>query len=332
MGRSRKRQHRLPSIIDSDMDRTDRSSHHDNDSSGSDSLSDSSIVPTDRPTGTGSVTGKRSKGRKKTKTQVSTAPVPASKVDYILSLFSAIEMKKPAAKHEPKKSSLQLPTDEPWDTVKAQLLVKIDDLLKPSTLSIDDYEILFSIPRVVSKPGYPLASATDYAILLERSCKSKLVQLSISTVVDHGNKENEEADNGEKLKKKKGRTDPATLPGNVKKAANIRTLQERCKCAKQTPDCLGTYCFVNNEGTHLPLSHERLDCWAAAMVCFFFILLFHLLIYHTAFRCYHKFTPESSSLRPQNYQAVPCPAMSSRCAKPGSSHSTSSSDFQLHHR
>ena len=221
MGHSRKRQHRLPSIIDSDMDRTDRSSHHDNDSSGSDSLSDSSIVPTDCPTGTGSVTGKRSKGRKKTKTQVSTAPVPASKVDYILSLFSAIEMKKPAAKREPKKSSLQLPTDEPWDTVKAQLLVKIDDLLKPSTLSIDDYEILFSIPRVVSKPGYPLASATDYAILLERSCKSKLVQLSISTVVDHGNKENEEADNGEKLKKKKGRTDPATLPGNVKKATNI---------------------------------------------------------------------------------------------------------------
>ena len=134
---------------------------------------------------------------------------------------------------------------------------------------INDYKILFSIPHVVSKPGYPLASATDYAILLECSCKSKLVQLSISTVVDHSNKENEEADNGEKLKKKKGCTDPATLPGNVKKAANIRTLQECWKCAKQTPDCLGTYCFVNNEGTHLPLSHERLDCWAAAMVCFF---------------------------------------------------------------
>jgi hypothetical protein len=130
--------------------RTDRSSHHDNDSSGSDSLSDSSIVPTNCPTGTVTVTGKRSKARKKTTTQDPTAPIPASKIDYILSLFSAIEMKKPAAKCEPKKSSLQLSTDEPWDTVKAQLLVKINNLLKPSTLSIDDYEILFSIPRVVS--------------------------------------------------------------------------------------------------------------------------------------------------------------------------------------
>ena len=202
MGRSKKRQHLLPSIIDSDMDRTDRSSHHDNDSSGSDSQSESSIEPS---TGTGTVsqpvTGKRP--RKKTKTQDPTAPVPASKVDYILSLFTATEMKKAAAKRAPKMSSLQLSADEPWDTLKAQLLVKINDLLKPSTLSIDDYEILFSIPRIVSKPGYPLASATDYSILLERSCKSKLVQLSISTVVDHGNKENEEADSAEKLKKRK---------------------------------------------------------------------------------------------------------------------------------
>jgi hypothetical protein len=296
MGRSKKRQHRLPSIIDSDMDRSDRSSPHDNDSSGSDSLSDSSVVPTDRPTGTGTVTGKCSKAGRKNinKTLDPTAPIP--KLDYILTLFSATEMKKPAAKREPKKSSVQLSADEPWDTVKAQILVKIDDLLKPSTLSIDNYEILFTIPRVVSKPGYPLASATDYSILLDRSAKSKLVQLSISTVVDDGNKENVEVDNAEKLKKKKGR-DPATLPGNVKKVANIRTLQEHWKCAKKTPDCLGTYCFVNNEGTHLPLSHERLDCWAAAMVCSFLFSLLHLLIFYTAFRCgYSRNTPELSSL------------------------------------
>ena len=36
MGRSRKHQHRLPSIIDSDMDRSNRSSLQDNGSSGSD--------------------------------------------------------------------------------------------------------------------------------------------------------------------------------------------------------------------------------------------------------------------------------------------------------
>ena len=146
------------------------------------------------------------KARRKTinKTQDPTAPIP--KLDYILTLFSATEMKKSATKYEPKKSSLQLSADEPWDTVKAQILVtKIDEVLKPSTLSIDNYEVLFTIPCVVSKPSYPLASAMDYSILLDRSVKSKLVQLSISTVDDDGNKENEEVDNAaaEKLKKKK---------------------------------------------------------------------------------------------------------------------------------
>ena len=200
MGHSRKHQHRLPSIIDSDMDHSDHSSLHDNDSSGSDSQSNTVLVPTDHLTGTGAVTGKHSKAGRKTinKTQDPTAPIP--KLDYILTLFSATEMKKSAAKREPKKSSLQLSANEPWDTVKAQILVKIDEVLKPSTLSINNYEVLLTIPRVVSKPGYPLASATDYSILL------------------------------------------------------------------------GTYCFVNNEGMHLPLSHERLDCWAAAMASFFFFL------------------------------------------------------------
>ena len=231
------------------------------------------------------VIGKRAKGRKrKDPTAPPGAPIPPSpsKVDYILTLFSAVEMKKPAAKHEPKKSSIQLSSDKPWDTLKAQLLVKIDEVFKPTTgtLSIDNYDILFTIPRVVGKPGYPLASATDYSILLDRSVKSRLVQLSISTTIDDGDKENEEA---EKAKKKKSR-DPATLPGNVKKTANIRSLQERWKCAKKTAKCLGTYSFVDKEGTHLPLSHEHLDCWEAAMVhCLFSFFPWLLLIYYLAF-------------------------------------------------
>ena len=69
---------------------------------------------------------------------------------------------------------------------------------------------------------------------------------------------------------KKKSHDPATLPRNVMKAANIGSLKEHWKCAKKTADCLGTYCFINNEGTHLPLSHEHLDFWAAAMVHYLF--------------------------------------------------------------
>ena len=51
------------------------------------------------------LTGKCSKARRKNinKTQDPTAFIPASKVDYILMLFSVTEMKKPATKHEPRK-------------------------------------------------------------------------------------------------------------------------------------------------------------------------------------------------------------------------------------
>ena len=73
--------------------------------------------------------------------------------DYILTLFSAIEMRKPAVKGEPKKLFLQLLSDKPWDMYKVQLLVKNNKAFKPTTLSINNYNILFTIPCIFSKPG-----------------------------------------------------------------------------------------------------------------------------------------------------------------------------------
>lgn len=63
------------------------------------------------------------------------------------------------------------------------------------------------------------------------------------------------------------RKDPATLPGNVNKNLNIQALREEWKCSKSDATCPGTYCFVDPEtAIHLPLSNERFDCWASAMV------------------------------------------------------------------
>ena len=66
------------------------------------------------------------------------------------------------------------------------------------------------------------------------------------------------------------RKDPATLPGNVNKTANIRDLREEWKCTKPNGTCVGTHCYVNpGTGAHFPLNPAMFDCWASAMVCHF---------------------------------------------------------------
>jgi len=98
-----------------------------------------------------------------------------------------------------------------------------------------------------------------------RHLKSPLVNVTVHTVTDGSDKENKEKEKAPKSKKS-SRADPATLPGNVNKAANIQLLQEHWKCPQKTPVCSGTHCFVTVEGAHMALSHQRLDCWASAMV------------------------------------------------------------------
>jgi len=74
------------------------------------------------------------------------------KITYTISIYTATQMKKEAGKHGTVKNTFpQLKSTEPWDTVKAQLLVKIDGILKPTTIDFDDYTFSFSVPRVHMK-------------------------------------------------------------------------------------------------------------------------------------------------------------------------------------
>jgi hypothetical protein len=192
-------------------------------------------------------------------------------LDYIVAIFSPTELKKPVTKRVPKNMSLRLSTDEPWDAIKAQILVKIDAALNPRSISFENYSIAYTIPRIVSKPGYPLSSANDYALLVDRARKPKLVHLHVTPVVGPDDNENQLAnDDAEKTKKKRSRVNPADLPGYVNKIAGIQALQGRWKCPKQTMKCFGVYCFINKDGSHLALSHEMLDCWAMCIVRFSF--------------------------------------------------------------
>jgi hypothetical protein len=84
---------------------------------------------------------------------------------YILSVFSASEMKKPLLKHIAKTQSFQLSLDKPWDTMKAQILAKISAVLDPQQINFSDYEVSFYIAQVFPKPGLLLSTQDDYNVL-----------------------------------------------------------------------------------------------------------------------------------------------------------------------
>jgi hypothetical protein len=126
---------------------------------------------------------------------------PPKKLTYLLSILSVEEAGKPVSKHTPVSESLELSDKEPWDTLKAQLLVKIDTALSPSHLAFDDYIVMFYISRVLPKPGMALSTNENYAALLLRAANlaSKTPTINITIQQKKGiiDKENEAAPSAE---------------------------------------------------------------------------------------------------------------------------------------
>jgi hypothetical protein len=153
--------------------------------------------------------------------------------------------------------------------------VKVSNALgDAASLDFSKYNFMVYILRVISKPGLPLTSDTDYDFLLAKIKAGKvkepiLANVTIIQLEEVDDKENQPAAMPANNKSKKKITkDPDTLPGNVEKAKNIQMLQHRWKCNKRENNCVGMYCYIDQEGNHLSLSHQRLDCWASAMVRF----------------------------------------------------------------
>jgi hypothetical protein len=194
---------------------------------------------------------------------------PAITITYAIALFTTAEWKKAIAKRTPKNLSLQLKSTEPFDTVQAQILAKIDSAIDLPRNKITDYDVLYMISRIVQKPGVPLTSEADYAVLVEKaraSGKNKtsaIVNLSIRPIQINAD-DNKENDADAAKKKKLAQNEP--LPGTANKTNNIVLLQGHWKCPKKQLTCNGTFCFVDEQGNHLPLSHQMLDCWASSMV------------------------------------------------------------------
>jgi hypothetical protein len=108
-----------------------------------------------------------------------------------------------------KTKSLQLLTDEPWDTMKAQILVLLSAALNPPVLDFENYELMFHIPRVLPKPGLSLASEAGYLIMNGRGCnmtaKDPTINIFVVEKLINGEKENDEEEVDQEKSKDKGK-------------------------------------------------------------------------------------------------------------------------------
>ena len=87
-----------------------------------------------------------------------------AKITYQLKLAERPELEKQPSKRKNQVHILTLSSDLNWDSLKAQILVKIDECLKPRVLDFGNYDVCFTVPRKVSDPT-PLGNDEDYEFL-----------------------------------------------------------------------------------------------------------------------------------------------------------------------
>jgi hypothetical protein len=128
MGRPKKKAWRQPSVINTNLDNRYSPSANTSDKSSSDNDSD-----TARASPTPPLPPRTSNPRKRRAPPASQENTPHL-ITYIMSILTAAEMAKVASKRITKTISFSLATDEPWDTMKAQLLAKICSKINPPTI------------------------------------------------------------------------------------------------------------------------------------------------------------------------------------------------------
>ncbi|KAJ7038457.1 hypothetical protein C8F04DRAFT_1179758 [Mycena alexandri] len=141
-----------------------------------------------------------------------------------------------------------LNSDEPWDTLKAQIGVRICAALNPAILDFDDYNMTFT-----HRSRYQ-TSATARVIVEPKPVAN--------------DKENDDAgpkakNAGEKTKVRKERD---ILPGNVALNEKIGLLRDKWRCPAPGGPCGSEHCFVHpTDPEHFPLAHAHMESWGAAV-------------------------------------------------------------------
>ncbi|KAG1884553.1 hypothetical protein F4604DRAFT_1918984 [Suillus subluteus] len=234
------------------------------------------------------VLDKRGPGRPRKQKEAPPAPQNAM-ISYSLVMYSFEQMKKPKTKRSEETAIIKLYQDEPFDTLKAQILKCISESLKPKKLDYDDYKIMFTVLRHQTAP-LSLKKTAEYEHLVECAVRMKTpaVKLLIEALKDqtaskkrkNGDPEgdgakasdsdtsqssgsNSDSQKGKKKKKKKKLV--KELPLNIELSAQIKLLQNRYTCNK--PGCLTSgYCYILlDNNAHFTLSHQHLSVWAAAL-------------------------------------------------------------------
>jgi hypothetical protein len=107
-------------------------------------------------------------------------------LSYTISIYTVAQMKKdPKKRGDSKNTILCLEPDTIWDTFVAQLLVKIDMMLKPKVIALKDYAVTFSVPRIHPKVT-DLADEDMYKFMVERALRSKdrTASITVEPIVD----------------------------------------------------------------------------------------------------------------------------------------------------
>jgi len=91
---------------------------------------------------------------------------------FNIAMFSAKKDLKDLKKRAGKNAYMVLNNNEPFDTWRAQLLVRIEKTLMPSKLDIKNYEIHFTIARI-SPSSLMVVSDEEYVNMLEQVGRSK---------------------------------------------------------------------------------------------------------------------------------------------------------------
>ena len=76
--------------------------------------------------------------------------------------------KDPKKQGNSKNTILRLEPDAVLDTFVAQLLVKIDTMLKPKAMAFKDYTVMFSVPQIDPKVT-DLADENMYKFMVDRA-------------------------------------------------------------------------------------------------------------------------------------------------------------------
>lgn len=81
-------------------------------------------------------------------------------------------MKKPKAKRSGEPAIIKLSNNEPFDTLRAQVLKCISEALKPKKLAYDDYKVTFTVARHQTS-SLSLKKQSEYDHMLECVLKMK---------------------------------------------------------------------------------------------------------------------------------------------------------------